>query len=119
MSYVTVFDITNKGFQWWWTAFGLIFVGVGAALIKFGPKLYHSKPGTKHQSVTVNHCRLIGLCVLIFASGYTALVFDSTYSRYREYINAYRAGQYSLVEGLVEEFRPMPYEGHQDECFRV
>ena len=24
-----------------------------------------------------------------------------------------------MVEGVVKNFRPMPYEGHQDECFSV
>jgi len=32
---------------------------------------------------------------------------------------AYRKGQFSVVEGLVSNFRPMPYEGHQEECFSV
>jgi hypothetical protein len=40
----------------------------------------------------------------------------------REYVTlhqAYKNGQYSVVEGRVENFRPMPYEGHQQECFSV
>ena len=40
----------------------------------------------------------------------------------REYVglhHAYRSGHYSVVEGEVEHFRPMPYDGHQDECFSV
>ena len=32
---------------------------------------------------------------------------------------AFRAGQYSLVEGTVADFHPMPYEGHNEECFTV
>jgi len=38
---------------------------------------------------------------------------------YRELVQAYRTGKYSVVEGIVEDFHPMPYEGHQSECFRV
>jgi hypothetical protein len=26
---------------------------------------------------------------------------------------------YEILEGSVENFDPMPYEGHQDECFTV
>ena len=32
---------------------------------------------------------------------------------------AFRTGQYSLVEGIVTDFHPMPFEGHDDECFTV
>ena len=33
--------------------------------------------------------------------------------------SAYGRGQYSLIEGIVEDFEPMPWEGHRDECFSV
>jgi hypothetical protein len=32
---------------------------------------------------------------------------------------AYQNGYYQTVEGVVTDFHPMPYEGHQDECFSV
>jgi hypothetical protein len=32
---------------------------------------------------------------------------------------AFRTGHYSLVEGTVTSFHPMPYEGHDAECFTV
>lgn len=34
-------------------------------------------------------------------------------------LTAYTNGDYQVVEGKVSNFRPMPYEGHQDECFSV
>ncbi|MGA3317527.1 MAG: hypothetical protein ABSC64_13940 [Candidatus Korobacteraceae bacterium] len=33
--------------------------------------------------------------------------------------DAYTQGQYSVVEGTVTDFHPMPYSGHQDETFVV
>ena len=63
--------------------------------------------------------RLLGWFFIIFASFWTLLAFGFMYSSYREYTAAYRTGQYSVVEGTVEDFHPMPYEGHQEECFRV
>lgn len=33
--------------------------------------------------------------------------------------NTYVQGQYSTVEGIVTNFHPMPYSGHQDESFSV
>lgn len=32
---------------------------------------------------------------------------------------SYEKGNYRLVEGTVSDFVPMPYSGHQDECFTV
>ncbi|MGD1097093.1 MAG: hypothetical protein ABSB35_34545 [Bryobacteraceae bacterium] len=36
-----------------------------------------------------------------------------------EALTAFEGGQYSVVEGVVTDFHPMPYEGHHDECFSV
>jgi len=34
-------------------------------------------------------------------------------------LQAYQSKDYSVVEGTVRDFDPMPYEGHKDECFSV
>lgn len=119
MPYETVFEITQKPFEWWLPAFGLIFVLIGTILVKFGPKLDRSQNGKQFELNFAIRPRLLGWIFVIFASGWTLLVLVFTYSSYSEYVEAYRTGKYSIVEGTVEDFRPMPYEGHQDECFRV
>jgi len=119
MPYETVFEITQKHFEWWWPAFGLIFVAIGVTVIEFGPKLDKRQNGKQFGITFTIEPRLLGWVFVIFASGWTLLVFVFTYSSYRESIEAYRTGKYSIVEGVVEDFRPMPYEGHQSECFRV
>jgi hypothetical protein len=119
MPYVTVFDITQKPFEWWWLAFGLIFVVIGVVLIRFGPKLDRDKNGKRFGLTFAIDSRLLGWFFVIFASGWTLFAFGEAYSTYHEYVHAYQTGQYSVVEGLVEDFHPMPYEGHQSECFRV
>jgi hypothetical protein len=111
MPYITVFEITQKAFEWWWPAVGIAFVVIGAVLVRFGPKLDRYTSGIP--------ARIIGWFFIIFASGWTLLSFTLMYSTYREYSDAYRIGRYNVVEGVVEDFRPMPYEGHQEECFRV
>jgi hypothetical protein len=119
MPYENVFDITQKPFEWWWPAFGLIFVAIGIALIAFGSKINRNKnPKNLGFSLSVDS-RFLGLFFVVFASGWTLLAFGGTYSSYRDYLHAYQTGQYSVIEGPVEDFHPMPYEGHQDECFRV
>jgi hypothetical protein len=119
MPYVTVFEITQKPFEWWWPAFGLIFVVIGSFLIKFGPWFDRNKDLKKPGLNFAIDSRLIGWSFVVFASGCTLFALGGTYSTYREAVQAYRTGQYSMVEGVVEDFHPMPYEGHQNECFRV
>jgi len=80
-------------------------------LIRFGPQIDRFASGAPS--------RIVGWFFVIFASVWTLLVFGGTYTKYLEYRHAYQNGQYSMVEGLVEDFSPMPYEGHKEECFRV
>ena len=108
MPYVTVFDISQKPFEWWWSAVGLLFVIVGIVVLKYGRWLSTSKDQ-----------KLWGWFFVVFGSGATFVIFVLTYATYDEYLQAYKTGQYSMVEGVVEDFHAMPYEGHQNECFRV
>jgi len=108
MSYVTVFEITQKPFQWWFSAFGLIFIVVGTVFLLIARKW----PSQKRAKGT-------GLFMVIFASCWTLGTFAWTFSQYRNCMKAYRNGSYSVLEGYVQDFQPMPYEGHQEECFRV
>ncbi len=119
MPYVTVFQITQKSFDWSWPAFGLIFVVIGIFLIKFGPKLEAYRNRSIFGSRFLNSPKFLGWFFVIFASFWILIAFGGTYSAYRKYVHAFENGQYSTVEGIVEDFRPMPYDGHQNECFRV
>lgn len=107
-AYKTVFEITNKGFDWWFAAAGLGFVVLGVILIKVG----RIKQWRGMQ-------RWAGYIMFAFATFWTLIAFAATYPDYHEALQAYRTGQYSTVEGTVENFRPMPYSGHQLECFTV
>ncbi len=40
-------------------------------------------------------------------------------SGYKNVVQAYRNGDYETVEGFVEDFHPMPYEGHSMESFTI
>jgi len=119
MPYETVFEITQKPFEWWWPAFGVIFMVIGVVLIRFGPTPDRNKNGKSFGLTFAIPPKLLGWFFVIFASFWTLVAFGFTYSSYRKLVGAYRAGRYSVVEGNVADFRPMPYEGHQSECFRV
>jgi hypothetical protein len=55
---------------------------------------------------------IVGICWSIVA-------FAVTYPQHRSHTNAFRLGSYSSVEGVVEEFVPMPINGHGSERFRI
>jgi hypothetical protein len=50
---------------------------------------------------------------------WTIVAFAVTFPDYYQLRKRYRDHQYSVVEGTVENFKPMPYEGHENESFTV
>jgi hypothetical protein len=111
MPYKTVFEITKEPFQWWFPAYGLIFIVIGTVLIFVGKK-WPSFPMTKRA-------KWLGYFFVPFASLWTVVAFLSTYTIYRAAIDSYLSNNTEIIEGVVENFQPMPYTGHRDECFTV
>jgi hypothetical protein len=106
--YRVVFDLSQKGFQWWFPAFGLIFVAGGGIMIWLGRR--NQWPRSR---------KFVGYFMVGFACLWSGLAFTTMFTEYSNLRSEYRKGQFSVVEGLVSNFRPMPYEGHQQECFTV
>ena len=106
--YRLVFDLSQKSFQWWFPAFGLIFVAVGGVIIWLGRR--NRWPLSR---------RFVGYFMVGFACLWSGLAFTTMFPEYLNLRSVYRKGQFSVVEGPVTNFRPMPYEGHQEECFSV
>ncbi len=100
--YTTVFDITHKGFDLWFPAFGLIII-LGSVLV-----IRERRAGYWWAYLGI----VIGLL-------WIPLTFSSMHSAYGACRTAYENGHYSIAEGYVADFHPMPFEGHQDECFTV
>jgi hypothetical protein len=63
--------------------------------------------------------RFVGYFMVGFACLWSGLTFSTTFGEYLRLRSAFRHSQFSVVEGRITSFRPMPYEGHQDECFSV
>lgn len=108
MPYVTVFDISKQPFEWWWPAIGILIFALGIVLIKLAPRW----PNLKNAKV-------VGWVMLVVGPIFTIVVYNSVNSMWADWRSAYERGSYFTVEGVVEDFKPMPYEGHQEECFRV
>ncbi len=107
MPYVTVFEITQKPYHWCSVGFGLTFVLFGVVLVWIGRRWESQK-----------QAKLVGYLEIAFASVWVLMAFSSSFSEYRQCRNAYRAGNYAVVEGRVENFQLVSYEG-QGECFSV
>jgi hypothetical protein len=108
MSYITVFEITEKPFEWWFSAIGLIGVALGILIVLVGRKW-----PSRRRSV------LSGYVMAAFCALWSTAAFIASYSQYRNCMDAYQSKTYQIAEGRIEDFRPMPFTGHQDECFSV
>lgn len=107
--YRVVFDLYQKGFEWWFPAYGLIFIAIGGVFLWLRQILNWPLPRPHRFAV-------------YFGIGFAFLSGVAFLSTFREYVTlhlVYTRSQFSVVEGRVTNFRPMPYEGHQDECFSV
>jgi hypothetical protein len=62
---------------------------------------------------------LFTICLAIFGAVMAWLVGSVAFGNNLEGLKAFRMGYASVVEGIVTNFHPMPYEGHEDECFSV
>jgi hypothetical protein len=109
MGYRTVFDVAQNGLQWW-PLFGLIF---GALFTIVGLAL--KKPGDKDSALKATLFQLFGGMFILFALGF----FASTYSEYRNARKALATHSYSISEGVVSDFVPMPPGGHSTESFAI
>jgi len=63
--------------------------------------------------------RIFCICAGIFISLVSLISITSEISMYTKVVGAYRRGEYEVVEGYVENFDPMPYEGHSNESFEI
>ena len=106
--YRVAFDLSQKSFEWWFPAFGLVFVAIGGVIVWLGRT--RNWQGSR---------RIAGYFMIGFACLWSGVTFSTTFSDYAALHSAYRRSQFSVVEGRVTNFRPMPYEGHQLECFSV
>jgi hypothetical protein len=110
MEYHTAFDVTRNGLQWmlpFLISLGAgIFLLAGWALRKSGDRDLSFK-GVIFQSA--------GGIGVLGALGF----FIAAYSTYHDVRKVLTDHDYSIVEGVVTDFIPMPAGGHADESFRI
>ncbi|SRR5579871_2081058 len=110
MGYRTVFDVTHVGFQWWIplliSIFGALFIGIGWAV---------RTSGGKDSLTKGNFFQIVGAVGILGALGF----FTSMYGEYRNAQKAFATQAFSVSEGVVKDFVPMPLGGHATESFVV
>jgi hypothetical protein len=106
--YVTVFQISSGSAGLPFALLGLVPLIIGAILIVGKWRFHWHRP---NWLFAVFSCGL-GIVWIFLVSGPILIEGSDTFT-------AFRTGQYSLVEGTVTDLHPMPYEGHDEECFTV
>lgn len=79
-------------------------------------KIYEKNNEVKIDYKTV---KSLCLCMGAFVTVFLIISWASHLSMYNKIVGAYNNGQYEIVEGYVENFVPMPYEGHSNESFEI
>lgn len=112
--FTTVYDVATSGYRdWWFPAVGLIFVIIGLIL----PKLFAAGVFPDYQRKMF--AGWFPALFVGFSSFWTLIAFAATYGPYRSGHEALVSGKAQYVEGTVQDFIPMPYQGHANESFDV
>lgn len=103
-----LFDIGARPFDWksLLSSFGLFLLGLSLVVMR------KKKIGV----FLIKNIGYIMGCVSVLVMAY---MLTSWFSKKREGSEALQKGNFSLVEGKVNNFKPMPYEGHAEESFTL
>lgn len=117
--FITVFNILESGYrQWWLCLMSIVIAGVFAIVV--GPAsrfLLSSVPFSSEKRA--KQLLLFRWVFLVAAVLWSLVAFATTYPDYRSCYNALASGKTSYIEGTVDDFVPMPYQGHAAESFTV
>lgn len=115
MTYRTVYDVTKLWF-WHWEPLiiGLLFVWIGSLLVYPAVTM---PPGLK-KNLQEKGGRVLSWSFILSACAFM-LVPLSQIRAYQDASNGIKEGRYSIIEGNVTQFIPMPWAGHALECFVV
>jgi len=117
-NFTKVFDIASSGYKnWGFAAFGLIFIVAGAAMV-FGPRILRNQGATLFAFKS-KYQKVFAYFFLVFSIFWTSTAFLSTYTSFHRHRKLAESNTCKNIEGPVENFIPMPWEGHAEESFSV
>lgn len=112
MEYDVVYELSSSGLgNLSFAAAGIPFIVLGALLIKFRNRLGKNR---SHWSKTV-----FPWLFFFFAVVWTLSVGVGIGTQQASLRSDYEEGNFQVVEGVVENFHPMPEAGHEMESFSV
>jgi hypothetical protein len=117
MNYELVYDITQTSPDWWFPGVGFGFLALGLAMWHFR----HRMPWAWHWPMRNSSIARTIFCGC-FVGGSILWTSAATYGvvvKHYEAQGALREGRAAVVEGTVEDFHPMPFNGHDTERFSV
>ncbi len=88
-------------------------------VIIFFPMIWKNSQEGKYTIKSYKIVKIFCGCMAGFLLMITVLMAFSTVLEYKAIVGAYENGEYEVVEGYVENFDPMPGEGHKDESFEI
>jgi hypothetical protein len=111
--YYTVFTVLQQSVPWQerFILPGIILFGIIGVVIAIIQRW-----GRLSKSFIVLTAVVCAVFLLLAAYAYSSPGVQDMYARAKD---AYVQGQYSMVEGTVTNFHPMPYSGHQNKTFFV
>lgn len=112
MHYKTVFQVTDKGFDMIiFVPVLLLFIGLG--LMWFNIK-YNKIKSTKRTTAIVIGSIFSCISLIVTISFIPATIADRNKTK-----RIFENKEYKVIEGKLENFHPMPKEGHDKESFEV
>jgi len=93
----------------------LAFIVIIPFIIK---KRYQNKEGI-NLALTMKIVKICCCCAGAFVILLSLIVLIGQLYMYNKTVGAYNRGDYEIIEGYVENFDPMPYEGHANESFEI
>ncbi|UFZ07783.1 hypothetical protein LQG66_16390 [Bradyrhizobium ontarionense] len=112
--FVKVFDVLDAGFMAWWiTATGLTLV-IATGFFAAVPSLLQAMRIPYLPKSNVSRYGPV-----VFAILWTAGAFALTFAQYYRHHRLAMSGECRVVEGLVEQFTPVPSGRHPSESFTV
>jgi hypothetical protein len=109
-----VFDASQKGPDWQFPAFGLIFVVIGVLLVRYRNLLPMTGEWANPAWRWIFPLLWLGIS-LLFTVGSGVSIFVNWWSAQR----ALSSGTTHVVQGYVDQFHAMPYSGHDEDHFVV
>lgn len=113
MEYKTVFEVTEKPLDFIWIIIPAVLLLVGIGMLIYVIR------GRRRVNLTGCSMLVFPTIFTSFTAIITMILILSVLTSRTNAKEVLAQGEYKIVEGVVENFDKMPYEGHKSESFTV